>query len=101
VRHYTTKGTKVADIAWCSEQRFKLIEHEAECSIAPELCIEIISSSYTKNEMEEKKQLYLSAGAIEFWACNEEGEVKFFDADGPLNNSNLVPTFPDIISIIA
>ena len=38
----TTKGTKVADIAWCSEERFKLIEHEAECSIAPELCIEVI-----------------------------------------------------------
>jgi len=97
----TTKGTKVADIAWCSKQRFKLIEHEAECSIAPELCIEIISSSNTKIEMEEKKQLYLSAGAMEFWVCNEEGEVKFFDARGQLGNSNLVPSFPNKIRIIA
>ena len=51
--------------------------------------------------MEEKKQLYLSAGAMEFWVCNEEGEVKFFDARGPLGNSNLVPSFPNKIRIIA
>ena len=97
----TTKGTKVADIAWCSEERFKLIEHEAECSIAPELCIEVISSSNTKMEMEEKRQLYISAGAIEFWVSNEEGEVKFFDANGQLKASNLVPSFPSKVRITA
>jgi Uma2 family endonuclease len=97
----TTKGTKVADIAWCSEQRFKLIEHETECSIAPEVCIEVISSSNTRMEMEEKRQLYLTAGAIEFWICNEVGEVKFFDANGQLKKSNLVPTFPNKVKVIA
>lgn len=97
----TTKGTKVADIAWCSEQRFKLIEHETECSIAPELCIEVISSSNTKMEMEEKRQLYLTAGAIEFWICNEEGDVKFFDANGQLKKSNLVPAFPNKVKVTA
>ncbi len=97
----TTKGTKVADIAWCSEQRFKIIEREAECSVAPELCIEVISSSNTKIEMEEKRQLYISAGAIEFWVCNEEGEVMFFDANGQLKNSKLVPSFPNKVRIIA
>jgi len=96
----TTKGTKVADIAWCSKQRFKLIEHEAECSIAPELCIEVLSSSNTKMEMEEKKQLYLSAGAIEFWICSEDGEVQFFDARGQLKNSILAPLFPNKIRIV-
>jgi Uma2 family endonuclease len=97
----TTKGTKVADIAWCSEQRFKIIEREAECSVAPELCIEVISSSNTKIEMEEKRQLYISAGAIEFWVCDEEGEVMFFDANGQLKNSKLVPSFPGKVRIIA
>jgi Uma2 family endonuclease len=97
----TTKGTKVADIAWCSEQRFKIIEREAECSVAPELCIAVISSSNTKIEMEEKRQLYISAGAIEFWVCNEEGAVMFLDADGQLKNSKLVPSFPGKVRIIA
>ncbi len=38
----TEKGTKVADIAWASEERFKIIQFEAECSIAPEICIEVL-----------------------------------------------------------
>lgn len=97
----TTKGTKVADIAWCSEQRFKLIGHEAECSIAPEVCIEVLSSSNTKTEMEEKRQLYFSAGAVECWVCDEEGDITFFDVKGPLKNSNLVPSFPNKVRILA
>jgi Uma2 family endonuclease len=97
----TTKGTKVADIAWCSEQRFKIIERETECSIAPELCIEVLSLSNTNIEMEEKRQLYISAGAIEFWVCNENGGMIFFDANGQLKKSNLVPMFPNKVKVIA
>jgi len=97
----TTKGTKVADIAWCSEQRFKIIERETECSIAPELCIEVLSLSNTNIEMEEKRQLYISAGAIEFWVCNEDGGMMFFDANGQLKKSNLVPIFPNKVKVIA
>ncbi|KOR29388.1 hypothetical protein TI03_02415 [Achromatium sp. WMS1] len=95
----TLKGTKVADIAWCSKQRFELIKHEAECSIAPEVCVEVISSSNTKLEMAEKIELYLLAGAIEVWICNEAGEIKFFDAGGQLDKSELVPKFPTIIKL--
>ncbi|MGH8559825.1 MAG: Uma2 family endonuclease [Methylococcales bacterium] len=90
----TKKGTKVADIAWSSEQRFKIIERETECSIAPELCIEVLSSTNTTIEMEEKRQLYILAGAMEFWVCSEDGEMRFFDANGQLKKSNLVPSFP-------
>ncbi len=90
----TPKGTKVADIAWCSESRFELIKHEAECSIAPEVCIEVISSSNTKVEMEEKRQLYFLTGAIEVWICNAAGEIEFFDASGRLDRSKLVSGFP-------
>lgn len=97
----TQKGTKVADIAWCSEQRFKVIKQEAECSIAPELCIEVVSSSNTKLEMEEKRELYLSAGAMEVWICNENGHVQFFDAGGALDKSNLIPDFPNLVRVLA
>jgi len=95
------KGTKVADIAWCSEQRFKQIERETECSIAPEVCIEVMSLSNTSSEIEEKRNLYLSAGAIEFWVCQENGNMAFFDASGPLKTSNLIPDFPQKIQIIS
>lgn len=97
----TTKGTKVADIAWSSEQRFKIIEHEAECSVAPELCIEVLSASNTNIEMEEKRQLYISAGAIQFWVCTEDGDMMFFDANGQLKQSELIPAFPNKVKVIA
>ncbi|MCI5124235.1 MAG: Uma2 family endonuclease, partial [Candidatus Electrothrix sp. AR5] len=37
----TEKGTKVADVAWVSTQRLQQIQNEAECSVAPEICIEV------------------------------------------------------------
>ncbi len=96
----TAKGTKVADIAWCSEQRFKQIERETECSIAPEVCIEVLSFSNTITEIEEKRMLYLAAGALEFWVCRENGTMAFFDASGLLKASRLIPDFPQIVKII-
>ena len=95
----TEKGTKVADIAWATEERFKIIEHEAECSIAPEICIEVLSSSNTNNEMEEKRLLYIAAGAIEFWICTENGELTFFNAKGKIEKSKLAPDFPSRVSL--
>ncbi|HRC70858.1 MAG TPA: Uma2 family endonuclease [Candidatus Competibacter denitrificans] len=97
----TAKGTKVADIAWCSEGRFKQIEHETECSIAPEVCIEVLSFSNTGGEIEEKRMLYLTVGAIEFWVCQENGNMAFFDANGRLKTSSLIPDFPQRVKIIA
>ncbi len=97
----TQKGTKVADIAWCSEERFKLIAPEAECSIAPEICIEVLSASNTGEEIEEKWELYILAGAEEFWVCNEKGEVVFFDDKGRIERSGLVPDFPAKINILS
>jgi len=46
----TKKGAKVADVAWASRERLKVIRNEVECSIAPEICIEIVSSANTKKE---------------------------------------------------
>ncbi|WP_295405622.1 Uma2 family endonuclease [uncultured Thiocystis sp.] len=96
----TSKGTKVADVAWASRQRFKLIQHETECSIAPEICIEVASASNTDGEMQEKRLLYIESGALEFWVCNEPGNMTFFDAHGALIHSSLVPDFPKTFEIV-
>ena len=39
----TPMGAKAADIAWVSPERFQILRKEDECSIAPEICIEVIS----------------------------------------------------------
>ena len=90
----TPKGTKVADVAWASNERFAVIKNETACSIAPEICIEIISGSNSNKEMEEKKALYFSQGAEEFWLCDEAGHMDFYNPQGQLHQSTIVPDFP-------
>lgn len=95
----TRKGTKVADVAWASDQRIQQIKDEIECSIAPEICVEVLSSGNTDEEIREKRQLYFEHGAVEVWACAENGTMRFYDAQGQLQRSVLVPDFPHKIVI--
>jgi Uma2 family endonuclease len=89
----TSKGTKVADVAWASPDILRIIKHETECSIAPEICVEVLSSSNTNDEMLEKRHLYFEAKAKEVWIC-KEGKMYFYNISGQLVNSLLVPLFP-------
>jgi Uma2 family endonuclease len=90
----TSKGTKVADVAWASSDVWAIIKSQAEASVALEICVEIISSSNTQKEMADKRQLYFEAGAKEVWMCNEQGEMSFFNVQHQLIHSELVPNFP-------
>jgi Uma2 family endonuclease len=90
----TRKGTKVADVAWVSDERFKIVRSEVECSVAPEICVEVTSESNSRQEMEEKRALYFEAGAVEVWMCDEEGRMVFYGRGGELQVSALVPGFP-------
>jgi Uma2 family endonuclease len=90
----TTKGTKVADVAWASNERLNVIKNEAECSIAPEICIEIMSSTNTEEEMECKKKLYFEKGAKEVWICSESGDIHFYRVESESGHSLLAPNFP-------
>ncbi|RMI20271.1 MAG: Uma2 family endonuclease [Calditrichaeota bacterium] len=94
---HTRKGTKVADVAWVSPERFEQIRDELECSVAPEICVEIMSSSNTEEEMAEKRELYFEMGAIEVWLCSEDGDIRFYDATARLKQSKMIPTFPQKI----
>ena len=89
----TSDGVKVADVVWCSVERFDLIQESVSASIAPEICIEVKSSGNTWDEMAFKKQLYFEAQAIEVWICDEEGQMTFCDRQCELAQSLLVPNF--------
>ena len=90
----TSDGVKVADVVWCSEERFDIIQDETSASIAPEICIEVKSVGNSLDELQFKKKLYLEAQALEVWLCDEEGQIKFYNQQGELNQSVLVPGFP-------
>jgi Uma2 family endonuclease len=83
----TTDGVKVTDIAWCSKAFIKQYGYETPYSHAPELCIEIVSHSNSKEEMTNKVQLYLQAGAEEVWIVWENGIVDYYDKTGKLEQS--------------
>ncbi|HEX8368659.1 MAG TPA: Uma2 family endonuclease [Pyrinomonadaceae bacterium] len=95
----TSKGTKVADAAWASMEIIQKIKNETDASIAPEICVEVVSMSNTNREMETKRSLYFEKGAKEVWICNEYDEISFFNEAGELEDSVWFPAFPKKISI--
>lgn len=95
----TSKGTRVADVAWVSTKVWDKIKDNAEATIAPEICVEITSKSNTKQEMSEKRQLYFLAGAQEVWLCNEKGQLSFFNSKYSIAHSDLAPEFPLTVDV--
>jgi len=90
----TSKGTKVIDVVWItSDRREKMEETGDPPTLAPEVCIEVLSESNDWDEMTEKRTLYRDAGAEEVWIVTEGRQVRVF-ADEELNSSTLIPDFP-------
>lgn len=90
----TRDGVKVADVALLTLEQVALVGEYIASSIAPLLCIEVLSPSNTLLEMEHKKELYFTQGAEEFWLCDESGIISFYDKKGQLPYSKLVVDFP-------
>ena len=86
----TTEGVKVADVAWCSKAFIKEYGYTTPYPCAPELCVEIVSPSNSKQEMSEKVQLYLQAGAQEVWIVWENGVVDYYGQAGQREQSAYV-----------
>jgi len=78
----TTKGVRVPDVAWGSKGYVQKHIKDVYALSAPELCVEIISSSNTREEMKDKVELYLEAGAKEVWLVSEDGQVTYYNRDG-------------------
>lgn len=90
----TPDGVKVPDVVWMSSDRRTKMEATGDpATLAPELCVEVMSDSNTEEEMEEKRALYRKIGADEVWVVGEDGSIRFF-RDTELNASQLVPNMP-------
>jgi len=80
----TVENTKVPDVVWLSPERQAQVRGHASCPIAPEICVEILSPSNSMGAMlgsaaqPGKKELYFQAGALEFWLCDDKGQMRFF-----------------------
>jgi len=83
----TSQGVKVADVAWISDDFFARFSYDTPYKRAPEICVEIVSPSNSRGEMEEKIELYLAKGAKEVWIVYEKGDTEFYTYEGRIENS--------------
>ncbi len=86
---HTSDGVKVADVAWASTEFIREFGYTTPYPKAPELCVEIVSPSNSKEEISGKVELYLAKGAQEVWVVYEDQRMDVFNHTGPTNNSRL------------
>ncbi len=90
----TSEGVKALDVAWVSHRRRASKPNDPVYLVAPEICVEVESPSNQQEELMERKRLCFEKGAEEFWLCNLEGGVTFFDPAGEIPRSKVCPKFP-------
>ena len=95
----TSDGVRVADVIWAERSFLLENRHNTPFHTAPTICVEIISPSNSKKEMQQKMDLYFEAGATEVWLCNLKGNVEFYNVGGQLEQSLIAPEFPKIITL--
>lgn len=95
----TSDGIRAADVAWISASRQAISLKQNVLTVAPEICVEVLSPRNTRGEMDAKKQLYFSAGADEVWFCDLNGRMFFFTKSAPTvpSQSAVCPNFPEQI----
>ena len=72
---------------------------KVELPESPEVVVEVESPSNSVAELEGKRLLYFEKGAKEFWLCDEDGNMRFFNPQGELGRSELFGEFPKRIDI--
>jgi len=84
-------------VVWFSDEFFAIHQWETPFTQAPEICVEILSPSNSSAEMPLKRALYFGAGAKKVWQCEQDGVLSFYSPQGPIEESELCPAFPQRI----
>ena len=95
----TPDGVKAPDVVWMSPNRERTMDETGDpATLAPELCVEIMSAPNTMEEMENKRALYREIGAEEVWIVDEDGQIRFFDNE-EREASQIAPDCPPEIDM--
>ena len=79
---------RVPDVAWASTDFLAANVDSTPFPTAPQLCVEITSPSNSEDEIREKIQAYLAAGASEVWVVGEDGTIEYHDRGGKQDRSS-------------
>jgi Uma2 family endonuclease len=84
----TSAGLFSADITWASDAFLRSHVREVAPQQAPELCIEVVSPSNSRKELDQKRDAYLASGAKEVWIVYPKSKrCEFFAVHGKLERS--------------
>jgi Uma2 family endonuclease len=90
----TADGVKATDVASLTADRQAEVSRTC-LTVAPEICVEIMSPSNTKQELLKKGALYFEAGVKEVWICDILGHIEVFSAPSRrIAISSICPDFP-------
>jgi Uma2 family endonuclease len=85
----TPAGVLVADVAWASDEFMRAHAFETPYTRAPELCVEVVSPSNSRRELDEKVAAYRAAGAEEVWIVYPQSQRwEFHGKQGLMQRSN-------------
>ena len=83
----------MADVAWASDDFLARNGEVTPFPQSPELCVETVSPSNTKREIEQKVSLYFAHGAQEGWVVNLKKQVSMYLGGLPALSSRILPGF--------
>ncbi len=92
----TQFGVRVPDVVWCSNQFDETHGNASPLPLAPELCVEVLSSSNTDAEMSAKRGAYFAAGALEVWLVADDSVITVYTRDGIQPASTIVGEAPKL-----
>lgn len=94
----TPQGVKSPDVVWASPDREREMAKTGDpTTLAPEICIEVLSGSNTVDSMQEKRAIYREAGADEVWIVEQDGCIRVY-RDDEIDGSEIVVGHPAKVS---
>lgn len=85
----TDRGIRVPDVVWMPAERWAACRAQSPLEVVPDVCVEVLSPSNTRQEIEMKIGAYLRGGAREAIVVGLKGEIEFFGSQGKGETSAL------------
>ena len=85
----TDRGIRVPDVIWMPSERWAACKGQSPLEVVPDVCVEVLSPSNTREEIEMKVGAYLRGGAHEVYVVGLKGEIEIFGPKGKRDSSAL------------
>ena len=85
----TDRGVRAPDVVWMTSERWAECKGQSPLQRVPEVCVEVLSPSNTREEIAMKAGAYLRGGAREVIVVGLKGEVECFGPEGKRESSAL------------